>query len=226
MCRNINERTTFMYVFPFHTCEVPLKNGLITQPYSFFMNCVSCLILLYFNQTIKTNYVYYSLVMILLFELWHAFSHLIHIPNSLQVNVVHGLVYMVNFSYLYTMIQYTKKVPSMVYCLLYCVIILFDLYAFSYLTFLYYFNTQLALFCTIACSFQKTPLGPYFQALYPFIGVLVLLFINEYFFCETMLSYHLLPYHVIPEIIGSVIFWKIGSIYQTLDQHILSRETC
>lgn len=208
-----------MYLFPFHTCEIVSTKGIIAQPFSFFMNCVSCAILYYYMKSIKTNYLYVSLFTILLFESWHAFSHLIHIPTFLQVNMVHFLVYLVNVSYLYTMVQYTKRVPSFASFFLMTGIVIFDLYAFQHLTFLYYFNTQLALFCIISASFHKIPVASHhLQKLYPLIGALILLFINEYFFCENMLSYKSLPYHLIPEILGSVIFWKIGSMYQRLDQ--------
>jgi len=70
------------YTFPFDTCEKTNKNG-IAQPYSALFNLINCLIIFYFLLKTKHNYTFILLFSILCFELFHLFSHIIHIIVSL-----------------------------------------------------------------------------------------------------------------------------------------------
>lgn len=68
------------YTFPFSTCEKPNKNG-ISQPYSSLLNLINCLIIFYFLIKTKQNYTFILIFCILCFELFHVFSHSIHISG-------------------------------------------------------------------------------------------------------------------------------------------------
>jgi len=67
------------YVFPFDTCETPNKDGIIAQPYSVLFNVINCVIIFYFLLKTKRDYTFMLLFSILCFELFHTFSHIIHI---------------------------------------------------------------------------------------------------------------------------------------------------
>lgn len=66
------------YTFPFNTCEIPNKKG-VAQPYSALFNLINCIIIFYFLLKTKNNYTFILLFSILCFELFHTFSHSIHI---------------------------------------------------------------------------------------------------------------------------------------------------
>jgi len=57
-----------------------------------------------------------------------------------------------------------------------------------------------------------------FIELYKLISILILLFLNEFLWCEKMQSILKFPYHMINEIVGSIIFYKIGHLYLTLEK--------
>ena len=78
------------YLFPFDTCEKPNKRG-IAQPYSTLFNVINCIIILSFLYKTKKNYTFYLLFFILLFEIFHLFSHMIHIQNYTQLYIIHLL---------------------------------------------------------------------------------------------------------------------------------------
>ena len=68
------------YTFPFSTCEKPNKSG-IAQPYSVLLNLINCIIVFYFLLKTKHNYTFILLFSILSFELFHVFSHILHIQG-------------------------------------------------------------------------------------------------------------------------------------------------
>jgi hypothetical protein len=99
------------YTFPFNTCEKPNKIG-IAQPYSVFFNLLSCFIIIYFLTKTKSKYSFLLLIAILLFELFHTFSHTIHINNYSQIIITHLLAYFVNFCYFIVLYNYSKVFPN------------------------------------------------------------------------------------------------------------------
>ena len=86
------------YTFPFSTCEKPNTTG-IAQPYSSLLNLINCLIIFYFLLKVKQNYTFILLFFILCFELFHVFSHSIHITGTIQINITHMLSYCINFAF-------------------------------------------------------------------------------------------------------------------------------
>ena len=94
--------------FPFNSCEIPNKNG-IAQPYSTLVNVINCLVIVYFLVKTTTNYAFLLIASILCFELFHLFSHSIHIPGSIQTIVIHVISYFINISFFYAFYSYTKK---------------------------------------------------------------------------------------------------------------------
>ena len=78
------------YTFPGKTCEKVQKEG-IAQPVSFSINMVSVLVLVIGSFVASRMPVRIVLLSYALFELWHAWSHAVHIEGTVQYNVVHVL---------------------------------------------------------------------------------------------------------------------------------------
>ena len=125
------------YTFPFSTCEKPKKNG-IAQPYSSLINFVNCVIILYYLLKTKQDYTFILLSSILAFESFHLFSHIVHIPGSIQLNITHSLVYLMNLAFFYAFYCYTNKIPSYEFVLFLAILVWFDIYSLFNLTIIYY----------------------------------------------------------------------------------------
>jgi hypothetical protein len=97
------------YTFPFSTCE-ELKKG-IAQPWSVAVNVVSIFVIVYFLFQVKQWYAFLLIFSLLIFECVHTFSHVIHLPNYIQLNIIHTLAYFVNFCYLFAFYNLTNKSP-------------------------------------------------------------------------------------------------------------------
>jgi len=78
------------YTFPFNSCEVPKKNG-IAQPYSTAINIILFAVIFLF--LLQSNNIYSTLFLtsILVFNIFHTFSHVIHLDNygNLQFLLTH-----------------------------------------------------------------------------------------------------------------------------------------
>ena len=132
------------YLFPFSTCEKPKKG--IAQPWSVAVNVVSIFVILYFLFQVKQWYSFLLIFSLLMFECVHTFSHVIHLPNYLQLNIIHTLAYFVNFCYLFAFYNITNKSPSLLFLSYLFVLLCIDLYSFFFLSFVYYFSSSLLIF--------------------------------------------------------------------------------
>lgn len=207
------------YTFPFNTCEKPKKNG-IAQPYSALFNLINCLIIFYFLLKTKHDYTFLLLFSILCFELFHLFSHIIHIKGSIQINITHSLTYFMNFSFFYLFYRYTKVWPSNMFLLYLLVLVCVDVYSILNLTIIYYLLSQSIIFISLLLYYF--PLLPKFiqttiYLIIFFVGIIILLFLNEKYNCQKMMTiYPYFPYHIFIEIIGIFLFYIICSIFYKL----------
>jgi hypothetical protein len=208
------------YTFPFNTCEKPNKHG-IAQPYSALFNLINCLIIFYFLMKTKLySSTFILLFSILCFELFHLFSHIIHIQGSIQINITHTLTYLMNFAFFYVFYCYTKILPSYKFIFYLVLLICFDIYSIFYLTIIYYLLSQSAIFISLLVYYF--PLLPKFiqKSVYEiifFVCIIILLFLNEKYNCKKMLEiYEDFPYHIFIEIIGIVLFYIICSNFYKL----------
>jgi len=207
------------YTFPFNTCEKPNKNG-IAQPYSALFNLINCAIILYFLLKTKHNYTFVLLFTILCFELFHVFSHIIHIKGNIQTNITHSLTYLINFAFFHVFYLYTKKIPSYYFIFYLVFLICFDIYSLFYLSVGFYIISQAIIM--ISLLFYYLPLLPKFiqNSVYQiifFVIIIILLFFNEKYNCEKMLKiYPHFPYHIFIEIIGILLFYIICSSFYRL----------
>ena len=160
------------------------------------------------------------LVAILLFELFHTFSHSVHLNNHSQITITHLLAYLVNFSYLYALYHYSKHFPTLIFLVYLLFVILFDIYAFKNLPFIFYLSSQFLIFISLFLYYYE-----YFpsemKAKIPLIFILtiiiLLLFINESYNCEKMLEkYPYIPFHIFIEITAIFIVYNISKIFSEL----------
>jgi len=207
------------YTFPFNTCETPNKHG-IAQPYSALFNFFNCVIIFYFLLQTKRNYTFLLLLSIFCFELFHLFSHIIHIPGSIQINITHTLTYLMNVAFFYSFYCYTNIIPNLIFVLFLIVLIGFDIYAFFNLSIVYYLLSQSVIFISLLLYYlhllPKFIQNSLYQIIF-FVGIIILLFLNEKYNCEKMLKLNpYFPYHIFIEIIGIILFYIICSNFYKL----------
>jgi hypothetical protein len=199
-----------MYTFPFQTCEKPKKG--IAQPYSALLNAMNCVMILYFLVQTKTLPTTLLLFSIFCFELFHTFSHSIHIRGSIQINITHFLSYCINFAFLFFFYNYTHKFPSFMFLFYYLCFIVIDLIIFFNLNIIYSIFSQALLFLSIL--FYYYPYLSYsiqtqIHILFFFVLIIMGLFLNEKYNCKKMLDFYALPYHSLIEIVGILLFYLI-----------------
>ena len=207
------------YTFPFSTCEKPNTRG-IAQPYSSLLNLINCLIIFYFLLKVEQNYTFILLFFILCFELFHVFSHCVHISGSIQVNVIHILSYFINIAFLFFFYKYTKELPSIWFIIFYSILICFDIYAFNNMNVVYYIFSQALLFLSVLCYyylFLSKNIKNNIHIIFFLVLSIIILFLNEKYNCDKMMAiYPHFPYHIFIEIIGIILFYVICNNFYKL----------
>ena len=207
------------YTFPFSTCEKPNKYG-IAQPYSSLLNLINCMIIFYFLLKTKQNYTFILLLCILCFELFHVFSHSIHISGSIQTSITHILSYCINFAFLFFFYNYVNQLPSIWFIAFYVFLIFVDIYTFFNMNVVYHIFSQALLFLSVL--FYYYPLltkhiTDNINIIFFLVILIIVLFLNEKYNCEKMMSiYPHFPYHILIEIIGVFLFYIICNTFYKL----------
>jgi hypothetical protein len=206
------------FIFPFSTCETPSKNG-IAQPYSVVVNAISICVIVYFLCKVKNIYAFFLILSLLAFECMHTFSHTIHLPNYMQLNIIHSLAYVINFFYIMTFYNYTGQAPSLWFIVALIILFLFDIYSFMFLSFIFYFSSSLLIFFVILLYYyQYIPKNKkqYILIILSLGIVIMLLFYNEKMNCKNMLEiFPNFPFHVILEFAGLCVFYFICKFFSS-----------
>jgi len=208
------------YTFPFDTCERPSENGIVAQPYSVLFNCISILITIYFLTKTKHFYSFALILAIFAFQVFHQFSHVVHIEGKIQTYIIHSLAIVVNFFYLYALYKFTKVFPSTYFLLYVAFLLAFDMYALLNLPFVFYFFTQILLLTSTFIYYNRL-MPSYYQKTLPYIigssFFVFLVFVNESLNCNYMLSmYPNFPFHALTEVLGIIPFYLILSVFHRL----------
>ena len=211
------------YTFPFSTCEIPYQTSTkIAQPYSFIINLVSTIILVYALLTSKNLYIQLFFGILILFEGFHTYSHYKHLDGDIQTKIIHILAYLANIFYLMIFINITKIIPPLEIFLLYGFVIVLDLIFFIKKIFIGYFIAQLILIIITNLYFYKYVMNrlPYYyiHIFMVLMILLIILFLNEMYHCKNMLLHYKFPYHAIIETVGVLIFVLYVFILKALDQ--------
>ena len=210
---------TNSYTFPFDTCEKPREKG-IAQPYSAFFNAVNCIIIFYFLCQTKNKYTFSLLFSILCFELFHTFSHCIHIKGNIQTNITHILAYLINIALFCVFYNYTKKIPNIAFILYSILLVCFDIYSFFNLSIIFYIISQAIIMISLLIYYYKLMPVRIQKIMFPLLFLVclnIILFLNEKYNSKQMLSlYPHFPFHALIEIVGIVIFYLISSSFYKL----------
>jgi len=210
------------YTFPFDTCEKPNKNG-IAQPYSVCVNLITCSIVFYFLLKTTNSYNFLLLFSLLVFELFHTFSHFIHIKGNLLFTITHIAGFFVNISFFNFLYNYTHTLPSTYYLLFLISILALDAFSFIHLSFIYFVLTQILLF--VAILYYYYPLLPkQMKTKILFIllttALIYLGFVNEKINCKSMLTaFPNFPFHVIIETVSIIPIYLLSSTFYNLQYY-------
>lgn len=207
------------YQFPFDTCEKKRLGSIPIQPYSFSVNVATTLMLAYLAIFIcQTPEVRFLLFSFTAFEAWHSFSHAVHIQMSpnLQNRVVHAIGYMMFISTYLVMEAFDQhhdpQNDSVNKAMLFFIGIL-DMWVLKRLGGVYSIASGLGVYVTTVCvKFHAIPLEMHASMLGTMAGtaILTLFFINEAFCGEKMMKWKALPYHIIIEMLGLYLFWRLA----------------
>jgi len=207
------------FTFPFSTCEKPRDEG-VAQPYSFFINVLSVLIILYFLCFTRKLYNFLLLFSLFAFEAVHTYSHFIHLPNSLQVNIIHPISYFLNIFYFLVLYKHTHIFPKPWFLLFLLILFILDLCFFLFLPFIYSFTSFFAIFFSILFYYYRylSKMDKSYITQIGIIGaVIMLLFYNEKFNCERMLSLNQeFPFHIFIELFGLAAFFLVSRFFYDL----------
>ena len=184
------------YSFPFTTCE---KNsgGFVAQPVSTAINLVACMCLVAILFLAKTPFDVLLIISLILFELWHAFSHMRHIPGNIQTTVIHGLVYLISALTLLVIYTVTGSVAIgfVVIAVIIDIIILFCKKSkMSVISGVFVFAAVL-----IANVHVFPPFYTYI--LFGLICIGIIAFLLEHHYCEKAMKVVVLPYHALVEMV-------------------------
>lgn len=205
-----------MFSFPFTTCETNTK-GQVAQPFSAIANAITCLVLIGLLFIVaKTTPVRILLGSYAAFEAWHAFSHAKHIAGTVEQDVVHALSYTMTLATLNAILFLSGSRLSTSAMLLGCLFFCFDLYIWLYVKGLWSVVSGLTFFAIVVFG-NYDELPSFFKSWVPYLalGLLLLLGLlaNETRNCESMMRFKVLPYHVIVEILGFVLFVSLSALF-------------
>ena len=211
--------SNYTYTFPFDTCEKPHKNG-IAQPYSVCVNLITCSIVFYFLLKTTNSYNFLLLFALLVFELFHTFSHFIHIKGKLLFTITHIAGFFVNIAFLNFLYNYTHVFPKLYYVIFLGSILALDTFSFFHLSFIYFVLTQILLF--VAILYYYYPLLPkqIKNKIHLILLTTVLIymgFVNEKINCNEMLkTFPNFPFHIIIETLSIIPIYLLSSTFYNL----------
>lgn len=207
------------FIFPFSTCETPKKEG-IAQPYSVFINVLSIFVIFYFLFQTKNTYPFLLLLSLLTFECVHTFSHAIHLPSYIQINMIHSVAFIINIFYLLTLYHYTHQVPNTYFLIFLLCLFFFDVYSFMFLSFIYYFSSSMIIFFSILIYYyQYIPKNKqsYIITILLLGFSIMFIFYNEKYNCNNMLKMVPgFPFHALLELNGTFIFYFLCKFFYQL----------
>ncbi len=207
------------FLFPFSTCEKINKGSFVQQPYSAVINSISAIIVFFFLLYTKLSPLFFLFLSIFVFQIYHMFSHIIHINGNIQTNTIHIISYLVNFSLFYVLYEKSNQELNQYFFFLYIFLIFIDLYAFFHLSTIYFIPTQVILLLSLLIYYFKhlpNLLKQNMSILLINIFIIYGLVLNEKYNCENMLEmFPNFPFHIFIEIFGLLFFSFLSySFYQ------------
>ncbi len=193
------------FTFPFDTCEIPNKKNDIAQPYSLTVNIIIACVILYFLFHTKSIYSFLFILSLLVFEMMHSFSHMIHIPGNFQFKLIHSFALIIILSLLNLLYHYTKVLPNILTFIICGIVICLDFFfIIQKYSFIYNVFAYITLFLIILYSYYSY-LSKYIHTQFHYLFLSILLFsffaINETMNCNQMLKiFPGFPFHIFVEV--------------------------
>ncbi len=206
------------FVFPYNTAENVNTYGIFIQPYSALVGIATVFLIFYYLLKTKTTHGFLLIFSILVFELFHSYSHIKHF-NSIetQTKIVHSLTIFVNLSLLYALSKYSNKDISKIFVLFISCVVIADFYALNNLSIRYYIVTQLIILFSIIFYYLKS-INKILNTKLLFVLFLIIYlgFINETINGKYLLNnYPNFPFHAVLEILLFVFFYVLcSSLYK------------
>ena len=207
--------------FPFNTCEV--RGEIVDQPYSASINILSCIILLYLLLQAKHIEIQFFIISLLLFQGYHAYSHMFWNDNeySLEhVYIIHSISYIIIIA-LITAISFISGNPPYIPVIL--AAILLDIYIlYNYIGTVYNAVSGINIWVIVLITgLWNVKLPKVVKRLLPILlilfAVIIALFFNEKYNCDTMMNTYEFPYHIAIEICGLIISSLFAYIFILLE---------
>ena len=206
------------FVFPYNTAEKVKKNGYFKQPYSYLVGILTTLMIFYFLLKTKTIQGFFLIFSLLLFEVFHTYSHMVHLKDiMLQTKIVHNLTIFVNLSLLFALCKYSNKDVSKYFVLFIIFVVIADYYALNNLSVGYYVLTQLIILFSILFYYLKYITKIFnIKLLFALFLIIYLGFINETINGKYLLEkYPQIPFHSILELLLFGFFYVLcSSLYK------------
>jgi len=193
------------YTFPFNSCEIPQKNG-ISQPYSTMINIILCIIIFLF--LLKSNNIYSKLFLlsILVFNIFHTFSHTMHIKNlkNSQFLLTHFSAIISTFFLIILLNYITKKNINLFQILFLIFLYLFDIFLIisntSHIYNIIIFMIILFIIMIFYYNFLSNTIKKYIIYIIIFSIIVLFFQVFEILNCEYILqNFKNFPFHIITE---------------------------
>lgn len=213
-----------MSSFPGDTCEPIQKNAFIQQPYSAMVNLISIVILCIFATQSSSIQVSSVLFFLILFQMIHMVSHSWHRNGSSQAILVHMTAYGILFTTWWTLQTYARIAPSLAIILLWLFLFGLDLMMLVLgAPTLYLILSVVVLFLLLFFMYRKVIVNKKNGLLiYWLMGSIILtigLIGNEALHCQKMLKWKPLPYHVLVEMAGMLVFVLFSMLLIKMSSH-------
>lgn len=203
---------SLLYTFPYQTCEAPSTRFFAVQPYSALVNMGICGYLV--QSAFRSRHLTTRLVFVLyaLFELFHAFSHAYHLaqPPQLQFWIIHLLNYANSLATLLWIREMSKR---SIRWKLSAALFVADLAVVFFVGGVWTILSGFSVFLAIVLDNFYTLPRPFRSAtrrLVPGLAVLCVCFVLESCYCDRLMSWSVLPYHIFIELTGAFLFFTLG----------------
>jgi len=205
------------WTFPHSTCEL-VSNQSISQPYSFSVNVVIAVLMLFESLKAKTLTTKLTIWTFILFESFHAFSHAKHINTSIQLTTIHLLGYLLALGIFCCFVKYTNRVLLPFWFVL---VILLDIYVFLKVGKIYQVVTGFSILVSIVIIYLPHLTDFYEYLVTLVLGVLVIIWMlyRESKNCEKWLIKNpKIPYHLQVEVLGLILFYLLAELLIKLEK--------
>lgn len=197
------------YIFPFNSCEIPINNYIIAQPWSTLINILNCIMILFFIFKTKSTHAKLLLLNIFMFGLAHTFSHLTHIDGNIQFLITHftaiiSILFLLNVFY-----KITDKIPSQIFLIVLFFALFIDLLmVIEHMPHIYNILSFILILVYIIIYYYNLLPDTIKENMYYILYLIIFLFglqINEINNCKTMLEiFPKFPFHIIIEIVTMI----------------------